>query len=148
MREVFQEFLTEDESATRQVGQRLAGELGEGDRVGLIGPLGAGKTVLVRGICEALGVPAEEVFSPSFAIVNTYSGREQVFHVDLYRVESQEEVESTGLFDLTGTGVMLIEWIDRVDEMIEPGTILVRIEDLGGQRRRLTFERVGISRGT
>ncbi len=133
--------MTDSDSETREAGRELAKKLTEGDCVGIAGPLGAGKTVLVRGICEGLGVTEEAVTSPSFAIVNTYLGKVRVFHVDLYRVSDMDEVEATGLPDLAETGVVLIEWIDKVPELVDPRMIRVDIDDLGGCRRRLTFRR-------
>lgn len=129
------------ERDTLEIGRRLALDLRKGDRVGISGPLGSGKTVLVRGICEGLGVPSLDISSPTFAIVNTYAGRVPVLHVDLYRVESLEEVEATGMLDLADDAITLIEWIDRVLELAEPGMLLIEIEDLGGQRRRLVSRR-------
>lgn len=102
--------------ATRELGARLGSLLRPGDFVGLAGELGAGKTVLVRAICEALEVPEGLVSSPTFAIVNLYEGgRIPVHHADLYRLGSLEELHGTGFFDLPGgASVLLVEWIDRI----------------------------------
>ena len=136
------ERVTEAEAETVDEGRRLAEDLVPGDRLGISGPLGAGKTALVRGLCEGLGVDREHVSSPTFAIVNTYEGRAPVLHVDLYRVSDMDEVEATGLLDLADSSVMLIEWVDRVPELLSKGTLHVEIEDLGGDRRRLRLGRV------
>lgn len=132
---------THGEQETRALGRRLAADLRPGDRIGVSGPLGAGKTVLARGLCEGLGVDPADVSSPTFAIVNTYEGRVSVFHVDLYRVSSIEEIEATGLLDLFEEGVVVVEWIDRVPEIFDDGGCRIVIEDLGGDGRRITIDR-------
>ena len=127
---------TQSEEETRALGARLAQALQPGAVVCVCGPLGTGKTRLVQGLCEGLGVPLEEVSSPTYAIVNTYEGRLPVFHVDLYRVADIEEVEATGLLDLMPAGVSLVEWADRAPEIDEGGAIWIWGEDAGPTRRR------------
>src|SRR5690606_18441710 len=99
--------------ATRTLGERIAALLSPGDFVGLSGDLGAGKTTLVRSICEALGVPRERIASPTFAIVHPYEGgRLPVWHADLYRLGDEDELFETGFFELRESGgVLLVEWI-------------------------------------
>lgn len=98
--------------ATQAFGQKLGALLQPGDVVSLEGPLGAGKTTLVRSVARALGVPEEiAVRSPTFALVHEYPGVCLVVHADLYRLGSGAEVEDTGLVDLLGADtVCLIEW--------------------------------------
>jgi len=102
--------------ATRTLGERIAALLSPGDFVGLSGDLGAGKTTLVRSICEALGVPRERIASPTFAIVHPYEGgRLPVWHADLYRLGDEDELFETGFFELRESGgVLLVEWIERI----------------------------------
>ena len=101
---------------TRALGERIAALLRPGDFVGLSGELGAGKTSLVRAICEALGVAPDRIASPTFAIVHPYEGgRLPVWHADLYRLGGEDELFETGFFDLReGGGVLLVEWIERI----------------------------------
>lgn len=132
------ETIGEDE--TRALGQRLGALMIQGDVLGVDGPLGAGKTRLIQGLCVGLEVGEEvEVVSPTFAIVNTYPARLPVYHVDLYRLGDYDEVEATGLIDLMPDGVTLVEWFGRVPDLA-PEAVRVRIDDLGGERRRLSFE--------
>jgi tRNA threonylcarbamoyladenosine biosynthesis protein TsaE len=106
---------TRSARATLALGKRLGALLQPGDVVALVGELGAGKTQLVRGVCEGAAVPAEEVSSPSFAIVATYHGRIPVHHADLYRIADEDELYATGLGDLVGgDGALLVEWADRI----------------------------------
>lgn len=103
-----------DAAATRHLGARLAGEVPGGGALLLHGPLGAGKTCLVQGFCEALGVTSE-VISPTFALVNRYEGDTVVYHLDLYRIEAEDDLNDIGvgeiLDELDGGGVvLLVEW--------------------------------------
>ncbi len=102
--------------ATHKAGQLLAALLEPGDVIGLVGDLGAGKTLLVQGLAVGLGMPPEiRVTSPTFALVNEYpGGRLAVVHVDLYRLEAEAELEHIGLDELLdGAGVSAVEWCER-----------------------------------
>lgn len=110
-------MLLEDEAASRELGRRLAGVLAPGDVVTLSGPLGAGKTSIARGLLEALGL-AGEAPSPSYAIVQNYAPPEirmPVLHVDLYRIEDEDELRELGLDDARYDSALLVEWPERVD---------------------------------
>jgi tRNA threonylcarbamoyladenosine biosynthesis protein TsaE len=102
--------------ATHRAGQLLAALLEPGDVIGLVGDLGAGKTLLVQGLAAGLDMPPEvRVTSPTFALVNEYrGGRLPVVHVDLYRLEAESELEHIGLDELLdGAGVSAVEWCER-----------------------------------
>jgi tRNA threonylcarbamoyladenosine biosynthesis protein TsaE len=126
---------TAGEEETVAAGERFAGTLSRGDVVLLYGQLGAGKTAFVRGLALGLGAAAEEVSSPTFTIIQEYTGRSlTLYHVDLYRLQPAE-VDDLGLDELVGgDGIVAIEWAerwrDRPDDAIE-----VTIEDRGGERR-------------
>lgn len=110
-------MLLADEAASRELGRRLAGVLAPGDVVTLSGPLGAGKTSIARGLLEALGL-AGEAPSPSYAIVQNYAPPEirmPVLHVDLYRIEEEDELRELGLDDARYDSALLVEWPERVD---------------------------------
>jgi tRNA threonylcarbamoyladenosine biosynthesis protein TsaE len=114
---------------TRALGRRLGGVLQPGDFVGLVGDLGAGKTELVRGIADGLGVEKSQVASPTFAIVYPYEGgRLPLFHADLYRVADFDELYATGFLDLLGAGgAMVVEWIDRIWEAAPEDALIVTL---------------------
>lgn len=114
------------------VGERLQ----PGDVVLLTGELGAGKTTFVRGMAQGTGSRAD-VASPTFQLVRIYPGRVQLAHVDLYRVENTAELRDLGLEELAGDGAVVVEWGDRLEV---DGAALVRIEHLGGDRRRIRTE--------
>jgi tRNA threonylcarbamoyladenosine biosynthesis protein TsaE len=111
---ILQSYTTYGEDETRALGAELGRMLGPGAVVALGGELGAGKTVIVRGICETLGC-ADQVSSPSFTIVNEYSGVVDVAHCDLYRLDSPEELREIGLEELFDGGrIVLVEWAERM----------------------------------
>ena len=126
MRQVF-ETHTEDE--TIACGAGLASRLAPGSVVAIEGDLGAGKTRLIKGICKGLGV-REHVSSPTFTIVNEYPAPAgTVYHFDFYRVSSLREVIDIGFSEyLDGDGISLIEWADRVAELLPPRRIDVRMD--------------------
>jgi tRNA threonylcarbamoyladenosine biosynthesis protein TsaE len=130
----FCNVLTRGEEETAALGRELGGRLQAGDVVLLGGELGAGKTVFARGLAEGLGVPPSEVSSPTFALIHEYRGRLRVFHVDLYRLNAAQEIEDLGLDELAASGVVIVEWAEKLPRAI-PGAIQVRIEDGGGDER-------------
>jgi tRNA threonylcarbamoyladenosine biosynthesis protein TsaE len=97
---------------TEALGARLGEASRPGDVLLLEGPLGAGKTVLARGIARGLGV-AGEVSSPTFVLVHQHLGRLPLVHADLYRLESRAEIDALGLLELAEDGVLVVEWADR-----------------------------------
>ena len=130
--------LSEDETFDlgRGVGRALKG----GELLLLQGDLGYGKTVFARGIAAALGVPPEEVSSPSFTLVHEYKGgRVPVFHIDLYRLEAPEdEVGALGIEDIRSAGgVVLVEWGERLPPFLKRGATTVRFHDVGEGSRRI-----------
>jgi tRNA threonylcarbamoyladenosine biosynthesis protein TsaE len=99
---------------TDRLGQLLGRTLRGGETIALYGPLGAGKTALVRGIAQGLGASPTAVTSPTFVVIHEYQGRLPLAHVDLYRIRSPRELESTGLIEyFSGQTVTAIEWADK-----------------------------------
>ena len=129
-----------DEPAMAGAGAALASVLRAGDVVALNGPLGAGKTTLVRGVLAALGHEGE-VPSPTFAIVQPYDAtRLRVSHADLYRLEDASELEELGLDDQLLDGALLVEWPQRAGEAAWPQALRLTLEPLPDGRRALTWE--------
>ena len=105
-----------DLAAMNRLGRYLGREARPGDVLLLAGDLGAGKTTLTRAIAAGLEVPPEmAVTSPTFALLHEYPGRLPLYHIDLYRLDSEEEIEDLGLADaIYGDGVAVVEWPDRL----------------------------------
>jgi tRNA threonylcarbamoyladenosine biosynthesis protein TsaE len=108
-------------------------------RVLLYGDLGAGKTVLVKGIARSLGIPGREVGSASFVLVAEYETQPPLYHIDLYRLEREAEVEALGLWEyFEGTGLAVVEWAERLPEVPEP-SLKVRITHRDDDSREIVI---------
>ena len=126
-----------DEHETEELGARIAGALRPGDVVTLSGPLGVGKTALVRGILAALGHQGD-VPSPSFAIVQPYDELDPpVWHVDLFRIEDAGELDELGL-ESAADGVLIIEWPEKAGSRAWPQALGLSLDFDEGGARRLT----------
>lgn len=133
-------FETNCYQETEALGERLAGCLQPGTVIAYLGDLGAGKTAFTRGIARGLNC-REQVTSPTYTIVNEYlSGRMPVFHFDMYRLHSADDLWDIGWEDyLDRGGVCCVEWSENVwDAMEKP--LIVRIEKTGEESRRITIE--------
>ena len=139
------EIVTRSPAETVAIGNALAGHLQDGDVVLLHGDLGAGKTTLAKGSAAALGV-GDVVSSPSFSLVNEYDTKlavavSRLFHLDLYRLRSEDDLASIGFDDLTASadGVVLVEWPERAATVLPERFLLIEIETVGSGHRRLRF---------
>ena len=132
-------YITTSERETSTLGETLARKLQPGTFVLLHGDLGAGKTAFVRGLASGLGIDPSEVSSPTFVLVQHYCGAIPLTHVDLYRLDSAAAVYDLGLEELAGGGVLAVEWAERLPQPVD-GSVTVTIEDMGGDRRRVTIE--------
>lgn len=137
------EQVTNSPAETEALGAALAEELKPGAVVAFTGDLGAGKTAFVRGMAQGLGI-SQRVTSPTFTIVNEYEGgRLPLFHFDMYRLDSADELFDIGWEDyLARGGVCAVEWSEKVSEALEPGAIRVDIRRGGDDGQRVvTIER-------
>src|SRR5216684_763770 len=135
-------FETHSADETTQLGRGLARELQPGTIVLLRGDLGAGKTTLVKGIAEGFqAASADDVTSPTFTLIHEYRGPEVVlFHIDLYRIDTQRELDTLALDDLMDEKhILLIEWGEKFDRFARERDAEIAIEHLGGDDRRVTF---------
>jgi len=135
-----QEFLTRSPEETIALGRTLAGLLTPPKIVLLRGDLGAGKTTLVKGIAEGFHAASEEdVTSPTFTLVHEYRGPSvAVFHIDLYRVDTQRQLETLGLDDLIAeNSVLLIEWGEKFPRFVRERDVEIALERLGENERRV-----------
>jgi tRNA threonylcarbamoyladenosine biosynthesis protein TsaE len=133
-------FVTADQKSTRELGESFGRIIPLGTVVSLEGGLGAGKTCFVKGVARGLGIDSE-VLSPTFILVEEYRGEIPLFHFDLYRLETLEEVEKIGFYDaIDGRNIVLVEWGDRLPGGEEIFDIRVRIEIGSGSERKIEIE--------
>ena len=133
---------------TRELGEALGRLLGSSSVVLLHGELGAGKTCFTQGLARGLEVAEDEpVTSPSYTLMNPYAGRVPLYHFDLYRLVSVEDLVDLGFEDyLHGAGVTVVEWADRFPELVLEG-LRVRLEHTTDDVRRITLEADGEAYG-
>ncbi|MDR1429663.1 MAG: tRNA (adenosine(37)-N6)-threonylcarbamoyltransferase complex ATPase subunit type 1 TsaE [Spirochaetaceae bacterium] len=123
---------------TFKIGEELAALLWSGSVLALRGKLGAGKTQLVKGLAGALGVHAV-ITSPTYTIISEYEGRLPLYHMDAYRIGSEEEFIQTGGEELFyGKGICVVEWSERIEGLIPGGAVLAEIDITGPEERRVT----------
>jgi len=135
-------FETHSAGETTQLGRELARKLKPGTIVLLRGNLGAGKTTLVKGIAEGFqAAKADDVTSPTFTLIHEYRGPEvALFHIDLYRIDTQRELDTLALDDLMDdSSILLIEWGEKFDRFIREKSAEISIEHLGDDRRKIMF---------
>lgn len=134
-------FVSYNERDTERLGAALADVLPPSTVIALIGPLGAGKTRLVQAVATALGVPPGRVTSPTFVLVNEYSGgRMPVYHFDTYRLKDDDEFLNLGpdeYFD--SAGLTFVEWADRVESLLPADRIEISIDPVGESTRRFAI---------
>ncbi len=137
-------FETNNLKETYQLGQKLSEKFKTGDCVAITGPLGAGKTALVRGIAMGLGLDDKRlVSSPTYVLVQEYPGRTKIYHVDLYRLSKpQGELADLGIDEMLSDGIVLIEWADRAQGALPTPHWLIEISLTGSESRRFELERI------
>ena len=124
-------YISHNEAETQSLGEDFSKNLGPGSVVALSGELGSGKTQLIKGICRGLGVK-ETVNSPTFIIVNEYkSAQFEIYHFDLYRIKSSDEVINIGLYDyLNSNGILLIEWPELIMDLLPGDTVKISLSHM------------------
>ena len=138
------EVITHSERETEAFGRELAGLIREPAVLCLYGELGAGKTALVRGLAEGMGLDCT-VSSPTFTIVNEYLGERELIHFDMYRLGSAEELFDIGWEDyLRRNAVLAVEWSENVEDAFDGSEIRIRFEKLSDTGRRITVEGEGV----
>ena len=130
---------------TLELGRRLGAALRPGMVVALVGTLGSGKTHFVKGVARGNGTPANVIVnSPTFVIVNEYPGRLELQHIDAYRLHGAGELSDIGFEEMVaGEGAVLVEWADRVEEILPDDHLHIDIEVVGETDRQFTFRATG-----
>ena len=142
------EVVSAGEERTIGLGAVLGEAAGPGLVVLLTGDLGAGKTVFAKGIAEGLGIDPAEVVSPTYVLCREYTGRLPMYHFDLYRLDSAEEVYEIGWQEyVDGRGVVVVEWPDRLGDLSPVDALTVAMGKEGEHTRRITMAAGGEGRG-
>jgi tRNA threonylcarbamoyladenosine biosynthesis protein TsaE len=135
-------FTTHSAEETTELGRQIAAELKPGSIVLLRGDLGAGKTTMVKGIAEGFeAAQAGDVTSPTFTLIHEYRGPEvTLYHIDLYRIDTQRELDTLALDDLLDPKhILLIEWGEKFERFAKEREAEIAIEHLGGDERRIAL---------
>jgi len=123
------EYITRNEAETEALGQRLGAVLRPGTVIAYYGDLGAGKTAFTRGIARGLEI-TDRVTSPTYTIVNEYEGRLPLFHFDMYRLDSSDDLFDIGWEDyLARGGICCVEWSERVEDVLENALVIAIRKD-------------------
>lgn len=132
------EVVTQSEAETENLAKELAKKLVPGDFIAFFGDLGSGKTAFVRGLAEIF-CPGIRVSSPTYAIVNEYSGNPYIFHFDMYRITDDDSLYSTGFYDyFDRKGIMAVEWCENISFAIPDKYYKIRFEKISETVRKIT----------
>lgn len=136
-------YISNSAEDTERFAERLSASLKGTEVIALFGGLGMGKTAFTRGLCRGLGI-TEGVSSPTFALVNEYRGKFPVYHFDMYRVTSWEDLYSTGFFDYLDNGVLVIEWSENIEGALPEDAVRIAISRGEHENQRI-FETEGVA---
>ena len=140
------EFVVTTVEETYKIGELIGALVNSGDIICLIGDLGTGKTHLTKGIAKGLGIE-DHITSPTFTIVNEYTGRLKLYHFDVYRVNDPDEIAAIGFDEyIFSDGVSIIEWANYIEELIPPNYLSITIEklpQLGDDVRKINIQQHG-----
>lgn len=128
--------VTNSPEQTEKLGARLASRLAGNEVIALFGGLGMGKTAFTRGLASALGV-TDGVTSPTFALVNEYTGKYKIYHFDMYRVTTWDDLYSTGFFDYIGNGILVIEWSENIEGALPDNAVRITISSGKNENERI-----------
>lgn len=134
-------IITNSPKETEDLGFRLGRYLKENKRVNvfLYGDLGAGKTTFIKGIASAFGIHAADIGSASFVIVAEYETLPPFYHIDLYRIENERDIDALGIWEYLESGISVVEWADRLPDVHE-GAVNVRIKYIDENSREIIIE--------
>jgi tRNA threonylcarbamoyladenosine biosynthesis protein TsaE len=138
------EFISRSPEQTRRVGMRLGAMLQTGDVIGLVGDLGSGKTTLMQGVASGWG-SLDPVSSPTFVLVNVYRHAEggRLFHLDAYRLDSPAEAEDLDMTAMLDTGPLVVEWAERIQQVLPPEHLWVAMTTIDENCRDLIISAQG-----
>ncbi len=134
---------------TMDIGRIIGKNLVGGDVVALVGELGAGKTCLTQGIAKGLGISDNYyITSPTFTLINEYPGKIPLYHMDVYRLSGSIELEDMGCKEyFYGTGVVVIEWAEKVLDLLPEETFIISLDHVDSSERKINVScKSGLSR--
>ena len=139
-----EKYISNSREETEKIGALFAEGLKGGEVVAFIGGLGMGKTCFTRGLAKGLGFEGD-VTSPTFALINEYlGGRLNLYHFDMYRIESWEDLYSSGFFEyIEENGIVAVEWSENIENALPENTVFVEIKALEDETREITIYRKG-----
>ncbi len=139
-----EKYISNSREETEKIGALFAESLKGGEVVAFIGGLGMGKTCFTRGLAKGLGFEGD-VTSPTFALINEYlGGRLNLYHFDMYRIESWEDLYSSGFFEyIEENGIVAVEWSENIENALPENTVFVEIKALEDETREITIYRKG-----
>jgi tRNA threonylcarbamoyladenosine biosynthesis protein TsaE len=136
-------ILSKSPARTKKIGEKIGKKLKKGDVIALIGGLGAGKTVITKGIMSGMEVRSHRITSPTFVLMNVYKGRLPVYHFDVYRLNSINEMIDLGYEDyFYGDGVTIVEWADKIEKLLPKNCIKIKINIVGEREREIKVNSV------
>jgi len=134
------EILSRSTEETLNVGRHFAHYLKPQDIVALFGELGSGKTVLVKGIAQGLGIDKDRINSPTFVLIKQYAGKIPLYHFDLYRLKDLKSIIRLGFEEyFYGQGITVVEWADRMKELLPDEYLKIELSIEGENTRRIKF---------
>jgi tRNA threonylcarbamoyladenosine biosynthesis protein TsaE len=138
------EWISRSEEETLSAGNQLGGQLRGGEVITLSGPLGAGKSTFAKGVGESLSISPHEMTSPTFILRAEYDGKLPLAHIDLYRLDSEEEIEKLGLFEQENPlTILLIEWPEKAKSRLPQERLEITFHTEGPTIRRLSCNSLG-----
>ena len=132
-------YITNSPEGTEALAARLASRLKGAEVIAMFGGLGAGKTAFTRGLAAGLGIN-DGVSSPTFALVHEYSGKYTLYHFDMYRINTWDDLYSTGFFDYQDGGVLMIEWSENIVDFLPEDRIEICIRITGENSREIEIK--------
>ena len=132
---------TQSSEETEAAGAQFAASLRGNETIAFFGDLGAGKTTFLKGMISALtGCSPAEITSPTFNYLNIYEGKIPVYHFDLYRLSAAEQFEGAGFSEYLQTGICCLEWAEKIETKLPPGTIRITLEHQGQDNRLIKIQ--------
>ena len=140
------QIITNSFDETRDLGEKTGKHLDPGTILALSGDLGSGKTTFIQGLAKGLNIPDNYyITSPTYTLINEYSGRYNLFHIDLYRIENYADLDEIGLYEiLRSDGVIAIEWADKLPKNLFPEYLAIHIDILNDESRKIILTAHGL----